>query len=110
MSRLLVIVVTFNGMRWLERCLGSVQSSNVEADLFVVDNNSSDGSADFVAERFPHALLVRLENNLGFARANDIGLKYALDKDYDFVYLLNQDAWVMPDTFEKLIGAFSDDV
>lgn len=107
MRRLLVIVVVFNGMRWLERCLGSVLSSSVEADIFVIDNNSSDGSADFVASKFPQAVLVRSEENLGFARANDQGLQYALDKGYDLVYLLNQDAWVMPDTFEKLAGAFS---
>ncbi|MBR5661713.1 MAG: glycosyltransferase family 2 protein [Bacteroidales bacterium] len=108
MSRLLVIVVVFNGMRWLERCLGSVLTSTIKADLFVIDNNSTDGSAGFVEERFPQAILIRREKNLGFARANDLGLKYALENGYDFVYLLNQDAWVMPDTFEKLIGAYSD--
>lgn len=106
MSRLLVIIVCYNGMRWLERCLDSVASSSVEADLFVCDNGSTDGSADFVASRYPQAYLKRSGENLGFARANDLGLRYALAHGYDFVYLLNQDAWVLPGTFERLMKAF----
>lgn len=106
MRRLLVVVVCYNGMRWLERCLDSVESSSVKADLFVFDNGSSDGSADFVSGRYPLACLKRSSENLGFARANDIGLRYALSHGYDFVYLLNQDAWVLPETFERLMGAF----
>ena len=66
MKRVLVIVVAYNGLRWLERCLGSVRS----ADVFVVDNDSTDGSADFVASRFPNAKLVRSAENLGFSKAN----------------------------------------
>ena len=105
MSRLLVVVVTYNGMRWLERCLDSVLSSDVKADLFVVDNGSDDGSAEFVASRYPSAKLVRSEVNLGFAKANNLGFKHALDNGYDYIYLLNQDAWVRPDTFRKLVEA-----
>ena len=46
--RILVIVVTFNGLQWLERCLGSVRASETPADLYVWDNDSTDGSADYV--------------------------------------------------------------
>lgn len=106
MRKLLVIIVTFNGMKWLERCLDSVVSSTAQADIFVCDNCSEDGSADFVQRRYPQAVLVRSESNLGFARANDMGFKYALENGYDFVYLLNQDAWVLPDTFTRLMDAF----
>ena len=106
-QKVLVIVVVYNGMPWLERCLGSValtQSAFLSAvDLFVVDNGSSDGSADFVAARFPEATLVRSETNLGFGRANNLGLQHALENGYDAVYLLNQDAWVLPETLEELV-------
>ena len=105
MNKLLVIIVSYNGMRWLERCLDSVFSSNVPADVFVCDNGSTDSSADFVASRYPSVVLVRSEVNLGFAKANNLGLKHALEKGYEYVYLLNQDAWVQPDTFEKLINS-----
>ena len=106
MRRLLVVIVTYNGMRWLERCVGSVMSSSVPADIFVCDNGSTDGTADFIENRYPSVRLVRSEENLGFARANDLGFRYALEQGYDFVYLLNQDAWVLPDTFRRLMDAF----
>ena len=103
--KILVIVVTYNGMQWLERCLGSVSASEVPADLYVWDNDSVDGSADFVQGRFPEAKLVRSADNLGFAEGNNHGMRYALDKGYDFVYLLNQDAWIEPTTLGTLIAA-----
>ena len=103
--KILVIVVTYNGLKWLERCLGSVRASEVPADLYVWDNDSTDGSADFVAARFPEAKLVRSADNLFFAEANNMGLRYALEKGYDYVYLLNQDAWLAPDTLGALVAA-----
>ena len=106
MRRLLVVIVTYNGMQWLERCIGSVMSSSVPADIFICDNGSTDGTADFIEKHYPSVHLVRSDNNLGFARANDLGFRHALDGGYDFVYLLNQDAWVLPDTFSKLMDAF----
>lgn len=106
MNRVLVIIVTYNGMRWLERCLSSVLSSTVPADIYLFDNASEDGSADFVKERYPSVKLVRSNENLGFSKANNLGFEYAVKEGYDYVYLLNQDAWVMPDTFENLLRGF----
>ena len=103
--KILVIVVTFNGLPWLERCLGSVRASETPADLYVWDNDSTDGSADWVQGHFPEAKLVRSADNLGFAEANNMGMRYALDKGYDYVYLLNQDAWLAPSTLGTLVAA-----
>ena len=103
--KILVIVVTYNGLRWLDRCLGSVQASEVPADLYVWDNDSTDGSADWVQGHFPAAKLVRSADNLGFAEANNMGMRYALDHGYDYVYLLNQDAWLEPSTLGTLVAA-----
>jgi GT2 family glycosyltransferase len=103
--KILVIVVTFNGLKWLERCLGSVRASEVPADLYVWDNDSTDGSADWIQGHFPEAKLVRSADNLGFAEANNMGMRYALEKGYDYVYLLNQDAWIEPSTLGTLIAA-----
>lgn len=102
MKKVLVIVVTFNGMHWLERCLGSVYA---DADLYVFDNDSTDGSADYVAEHFPQAKLVRSADNLGFSRPNNLGFDFALKHGYDYVYLLNQDAWLEEGALEKLVAA-----
>lgn len=108
MKKVLVIVVTFNGMKWLDRCLGSVRSSETPADLYVVDNASADGSADFVEREYPEAVLVRNSENLGFTQANNVGFRYALKSGYDFAYLLNQDAWIFPSTLGDLLKASDD--
>ena len=90
-------------MQWAERCFKSLQNSTMRPDVFVVDNGSTDGTQAYIQEHYPEVIFQQSEKNLGFGKANNLGLQYALDNDYDYVYLLNQDAWVMPDTFEKLI-------
>ena len=109
MTRVLVIIVSYNGMPWLERCLGSVypgaKTCHFAPDLYVWDNDSTDGSADYVAKHFPGAHLVRSAENVGFAKANNMGFQYALDHGYDYVYLLNQHAWLAPGALETLVAA-----
>ena len=110
-ARVLVIVVTHNGMRWIDRCIGSVISGAKTADsapevaVYVWDNASTDGSADYVAEHFPQAVLVRSQENLGFSIPNNKGFEYAIREGFDYVYLLNQDAWLEPGALEKLVAA-----
>lgn len=101
--KLLVIIVTYNAMKWAKRCFDSLLTSTIIPEIYVIDNGSTDGTQDFIAEKYPKVIFQQSEKNLGFGAANNIGLKYALENNYDYVYLLNQDAWVMPDTFEKLI-------
>ena len=101
MKRVLVIVVTHNGLHWLQRCLDSVYQ---DADVYVWDNDSTDGSADFVEANFPAAKLVRSAENLGFSIPNNKGIQYALNHGYDYVYLLNQDAWLEPGALAKLVA------
>lgn len=100
---LLTIIVTYNAMQWLERCLNSLCESSIVPDIFIVDNGSTDGTQDYIKGHYPHILFQQSSENLGFGRANNIGLQYALDHHYDYVYLLNQDAWVLPNTIETLI-------
>lgn len=105
MAKVLAIIVTYNGMRWVERCLGSVRAAGLDA--IVIDNGSTDGTAEYIAEHFPEMQLVQPGSNLGFGAANNIGLRKALDGKYDFAYLLNQDAWLEADTIDKLLAAAS---
>lgn len=104
MDKLLVIIVSYNAMRWAERCFNSLHSSTIVPDVFVLDNGSTDGTQVYIKKHFPTIIFRQSDTNVGFGKANNLGLQYALDNDYDFVYLLNQDAWVMPDTFENLIN------
>ena len=104
MEKILVIIVTYNGMEWMERCLDSVTQSTLPADIFIVDNGSADGTQDYIRSRGKEIIFRQSEENLGFGRANNLGLQYAVDNGYDYVYLLNQDAWVEPTAFETLIN------
>lgn len=104
--KILAIIVTYNGMRWYERCLNSLRQSTIPVDVLVIDNASSDGSADWIAEHYPEVRLLRSAHNLGFGQANNIGLKRVLNEGYDFAFLLNQDAWLYShDCIEQLVTA-----
>ena len=105
MSRLLVIIVTYNAMRWIEQCLASLSASTEPCDVFVVDNGSTDGTLTWLEKHHADNLTVkRSESNCGFGAGNNVGLRYALERGHEFVYLLNQDAWVAEDCFEKLLA------
>lgn len=99
------IIVTFNGMRWLERCFGSLRDSTMPVTPVVIDNGSTDGSVAFIREHFPEAVVMEAGENLGFAKANNLGMRYALDHGADYVFLLNQDAWlVQANCLPQMIG------
>lgn len=100
---MLVIIVTYNGIQWIEKCITSILNSSVAADIFVVDNGSTDGTKEFIKKNYKQVILADNDFNLGFGQANNIGLRYAIKNKYDYVYLLNQDAWVSYKTFEYLI-------
>ena len=100
---LLVIVVTYNAMKWAEKCFESLRHSNAKADVYVIDNGSTDDTQDYIKKYYPEVIFYQNKENIGFGKANNIGLQYALDHNYDYVYLLNQDAWIRPDTIDELI-------
>lgn len=101
-----VIVLAWNGMDYLEPCLNAVFAQDYpDFEVIVVDNGSTDGSADFVAERFPQARLIRNERNLGYAAGNNVGLRAATG---DVLVLLNQDTEVRPGWLRALVEALDD--
>lgn len=103
MNKLLTIIVTFNGKKWIEKCLNSIFISSYPSDIFVIDNGSSDGTLEYLEQNSDKIILIKSKQNLGFGKANNLGLKYAIENNYSYIYLLNQDAWVFENTFEELI-------
>ena len=103
MFKTLVIIVTYNAHHWIRKCLDSVDMNRY--DVFIADNCSSDDTIDIIRAEYSKVILHEVGKNLGFGQANNIGFRYAIDNDYDFVFLMNQDAWIMADTIEKLISA-----
>lgn len=104
MDKVFVIVVTYNGMEWYERCFSSFRASTISVTIVVIDNNSHDGTVDYIRRVFPEVVVIESPENIGFGKANNIGLRYALDHDADYVFLLNQDAWIDPDALEILVS------
>lgn len=94
MVRIIAIVVSYNGARWIRRCLSSlISDDNVDLDVLLIDNCSQDDTVTIVKNEFPDAALVELDSNLGFGKANNTGFEFALENSYDHIFLLNQDAW-----------------
>ena len=102
--KILVIIVTYNGIKWITKVLQSIRTSILPVDTFVIDNGSSDGTQDYIKKNFPDVFFFQNTKNQGFGVANNIGLKYVIDNDYDYAYLLNQDAWIFPNTLCELVS------
>lgn len=101
-----VIIATYNAMKWAERCFGSLRRSSLPVKIIVVDNGSTDGTQDFIKKNFPEVEFIQSEENLGFGKANNIGIEKAYKQGAEFFYLMNQDAWIFEDSFEKLLEVY----
>mgnify|MGYP000509296326 CR=1 FL=1 len=101
-KKLSVIIVNYNVKYFLEQCLLSVRKAveGIDAEVFVVDNNSVDGSCEMLIERFPEVELIANKENTGFSVANNQAIKQC---NGAFVLLLNPDTLVEADTFHKCL-------
>lgn len=107
--KVIVIIVTYNGKQWYQKCFDSLRNSLTPLDTIVIDNNSSDDTVSFIKQNYPEIHLVENKTNLGFGGANNIGFKYAIEQDADYVFLLNQDAWIESNTISGLIDIHKKD-
>ncbi|MFC2117844.1 glycosyltransferase [Bacteroidota bacterium] len=100
--KLAVIIVNYNVKYFLEQCLHSAIKaiSDIEAEIYVVDNNSVDGSCAMIREKFPQIILIDNKNNVGFSKANNQAIRLS---KADYFLLLNPDTVVEEDTFKKII-------
>jgi len=104
--KLSVVIVNYNVRYFLELCLKSVTAAitSIDAEIIIVDNNSSDESCEMVKQLFPNVQLIEKKNNVGFSKANNQGVAVAKG---DYVCILNPDTVVAEDTFSQLLY-FSD--
>src|SRR5579871_5439126 len=96
--KVLVIIVTYNGMKWMSKCMHTLYNTNMPIDVVVIDNGSTDGTQKFIIENYPQAQFIQSQQNLGFGKANNIGILKAIEENYDYAFLLNQDGYLEPDT------------
>jgi hypothetical protein len=100
-----IIIVNYNVKEFLQNLIHSIEkaSSTITKEIIIIDNASDDGSVDFIQEKFPFVKLTANLKNLGFGKANNIGLKEARGK---YILLINPDTIVAEDTFESMIQFF----
>lgn len=103
MLQLSIIIVNYNVKHFLEQCLYSVYKAlqGLEAEVFVVDNNSVDGSVGLIREKFPNVTLLVNRVNKGFSAANNQAIEKAKGK---YILLLNPDTVVQEDTFSRTLA------
>ena len=103
-KKIFVIIVTYNGSKWIEKCISSVMNSSYLLEIIAIDNNSDDDTVS-ILKQFPQVHLIESQENLGFGKANNLGIDLALQKKADYVFLLNQDTWIFENTISNLILA-----
>ncbi len=106
-ARVSVVVVNWNGERYLRDCLGSLMAQTYDhAEVILVDNGSTDGSVELVRRAFPTVRVLRNEANLGFARANNQAIEAS---EGEFIATLNNDACAEPEWLASLVEAMGND-
>jgi GT2 family glycosyltransferase len=100
--KLSIVIVNYNVKHFLDQCLTSVRRAiaGIDAEVWVVDNNSVDGSVQMLREKFPEVRLIANKENVGFSRANNQAIRHSKG---EYVLLLNPDTVVEDDTFSKII-------
>lgn len=103
--QLSVIILNYNVRYFLEQCIVSVQKAlqNIDSEIIVVDNASSDESCTMIKEKFPNVILIENKENVGFPKGNNIGVAQAKG---DYICILNPDTIVAEDTFRKVIARY----
>jgi GT2 family glycosyltransferase len=105
MKKMAIIIVNWNGVKFLQNCLTAVYAQTYQQfDVYFVDNGSKDNSVQFVGEYFPRVKIIRLENNTGFAKGSNEGIKKALeDSNVQYIVCLNNDTIVSPEWLMELV-------
>lgn len=99
-----VVLVNWNGGELTIPCIGSLLAGSTIPDrIVVVDNASTDGSADQIASQYPNVVVIRNEENTGFTGGNNVGISRLLDEGMDYIWVLNNDTEVEKDCLKVLV-------
>ncbi len=99
-----IVIVTYNGLSFLKKCLPTIKKQTYKnIEVVVVDNNSQDGTENFLKNNWPNIRVVKNSINNGFAKANNQGAQIAKGT---FLFFLNNDTELFPNTVSKLVNAY----
>jgi len=104
MEKTFSIIVTYNGAPWIEKCLQHLSESDVQTEVIIIDNGSTDNTLELI-KPFSQIHLIKNNVNTGFGQANNLGIDFAMKNGADYIFLLNQDAFVFTDTIPLLLNA-----
>jgi GT2 family glycosyltransferase len=98
------VILTWNQAALTGDCLASLAEQDYDNfHAVVVDNGSTDGSSRHLREAFPWACIITLEENIGYSPGNNVGIRYALQQQPDYIFLLNNDTVIAPDMLRRLV-------
>ena len=106
-TKISIIIPNFNGKQFLKICFDSILNQNYSSyEIIIVDNGSSDGSVQYINEKYPEFTLIQNKENLGFAAAVNQGIKAS---NADYVFVLNNDVELEPDSISNLLKCIEKD-
>lgn len=110
MRKLAIIIITYNGLNDTLECIESINKSsgNIDYQIIVVDNNSKINEASIIKERYPDIHTIRSKINGGFSCGNNLGIQYAIENDFEYCMLLNNDTFVDGSMIQLLLSRAND--
>jgi len=108
-ARVIAIVVTWNRQELLRRCLTALEAQTTAIGaIFVIDNACTDGTLEMLRSEFPDVRIRTMDKNTGGAGGWAEGLRIAQQEDWDFAWLMDDDAWASPDALGELLEGYAD--
>lgn len=108
LPKIAIIVLNWNGKQDTLTCLESLQKLTCPRfEVIVVDNGSTDDSAMAMQRAYPHHIFIVNSQNLGFAEGNNVGIRLAMERGAELLFLLNNDTIVAPDILERFVEGFA---
>lgn len=103
--KVIAVVLSFNSKKYIKECLDSLRDN----EIVVVDAGSTDGSAEYIKKDFVGLKLITSDKNLGYAGGNNLGLKYALENNADYIWIVNPDIKVAPNALGEMVKVIESD-
>lgn len=105
--KILAIIITYNSEKWIDKNISSIFQQGFAGDVLVIDNGSKDKTLEIIKNNFPKVRIIKSKENLGFAKANNLGFGIAKKEQYDYVFLVNHDGWLLPDFWNEVLPILS---
>ena len=104
MNEVATIVVTYNRKELLRECIQALLDSDTKSDIYIIDNNSTDGTKDYIKDLLdPTVTYKRLKKNIGGAGGFAAGMNYVVNKGYKYIWIMDDDTIVNKDSLTKLL-------